>query len=151
MAFPSPPLVLGWRCLNPNLDVRLLVIMPVPVEKLASEKSAKIKMRQEALQTIFFDDLDIFYPRISTIWGKGSFSTATPVINISNEVGLVKVVLISFFGQFAHTPTVAPNCFSLGAICCNFRVVSCPTYGLGSCHFIDSVLSTRHLSDHLRP
>jgi hypothetical protein len=37
----------------------------VAVEKLASEKSAKIKMRQEALQTIFFDHLDIFYPRIS--------------------------------------------------------------------------------------
>ena len=27
----------------------------------------------------------------------------------------------------------------------------CPTYGLGSCHFIDSVLPTRHLSDHVRP
>jgi hypothetical protein len=46
----------------------------VAVEKLASEKSAKIKMRQEALQTIFFNDLDIFYPRISTYLGeKGVF------------------------------------------------------------------------------
>jgi hypothetical protein len=26
-----------------------------------------------------------------------------------------------------------------------------PTYELGSCHFIDSVLPTRHLSDHVRP
>jgi hypothetical protein len=52
------------------LTVRLLVMMPVAVEKLASEKSAKIKTRQEALQTIFFDDLDIFYPRISTCFGK---------------------------------------------------------------------------------
>jgi hypothetical protein len=42
----------------------------VAVEKLASEKSAKIKTRQEALQTIFFDHLDIFYPRISTCSGK---------------------------------------------------------------------------------
>jgi hypothetical protein len=42
----------------------------VAVEKLASEKSAKIKMRQEALQTIFFDDLDIFYRRISTCFRK---------------------------------------------------------------------------------
>jgi hypothetical protein len=50
--------------------MRLLVRMPVAVEKLASEKSAKIKMRQEALQTIFFNDLDIFYPRISTYLGK---------------------------------------------------------------------------------
>jgi hypothetical protein len=47
-----------------------MLINPVAVEKLASEKSAKIKTRQEALQTIFFDDLDIFYPRISTCFGK---------------------------------------------------------------------------------
>jgi hypothetical protein len=48
--------------------------MPVAVEKLASQKSAKIRTRQEALQTIFFDDLDIFYPRISTCFGeKGVF------------------------------------------------------------------------------
>jgi hypothetical protein len=32
-------------------------ITGVAVEKLASEKSAKIKTRQEALQTIFFDHL----------------------------------------------------------------------------------------------
>jgi hypothetical protein len=44
--------------------------MPVAVEKLACEKSAEIKMRQEALQMIFFNDLDIFYPRISTYLGK---------------------------------------------------------------------------------
>jgi hypothetical protein len=44
----------------------------VAVEKLASEKSAKIKTYQEALQTIFFDDLDIFYPRISICFGKNS-------------------------------------------------------------------------------
>jgi hypothetical protein len=57
-----------------NLRVRLVVVRPVAVEKLASEKSAKIKTRQEALQTIFFDDLDIFYPRISTCFGeKGVF------------------------------------------------------------------------------
>jgi hypothetical protein len=43
-----------------------MVIIPVAVEKLAPEKSAKIKTRQEALQTIFFDHLDIFYPGIST-------------------------------------------------------------------------------------
>jgi hypothetical protein len=42
----------------------------VAVEKLASEKSAKIKTRQEALQTIFFDHLDIFYLRISTCFRK---------------------------------------------------------------------------------
>jgi hypothetical protein len=47
-----------------------VVIRPVAVEKLASEKSAKIKTRQEPLQTIFFDHLDIFYPRISTCFRK---------------------------------------------------------------------------------
>jgi hypothetical protein len=50
-----------------------VVITGVPVEKLASEKSAKIKTRQEALRTIFFDDLDIFYPRISTYFGEREF------------------------------------------------------------------------------
>jgi hypothetical protein len=53
-----------------DLTLRLLVIIPVAVEKLASEKSAKIKTRQEALQVIFFDQLDIFYPRISTFFWK---------------------------------------------------------------------------------
>jgi hypothetical protein len=56
------------------LRMRLLVIMPVAVEKLAPEKSAKIKPRQEALQTIFFDHLDISYPGISTcLRKKGGF------------------------------------------------------------------------------
>jgi hypothetical protein len=46
----------------------------VAVEKLAPEKSAKIKTRQEALQTIFFDHLDIFYPGISaSLRKKGVF------------------------------------------------------------------------------
>jgi hypothetical protein len=39
--------------------------MPVAVEKLVSEKSAKIKTRQEALQGIYFDHLDILYLPIS--------------------------------------------------------------------------------------
>jgi hypothetical protein len=38
-----------------------VLINPVAVEKLASEKSAKIKTRQEAPQTIFSSRLDIFY------------------------------------------------------------------------------------------
>jgi hypothetical protein len=60
----------GNPLITTYLTMRLLVINPVAVEKLASEKSAKIKMRQEALQAIFFNDLDIFYPRISTYFGK---------------------------------------------------------------------------------
>jgi hypothetical protein len=43
---------------------------PVAVEKLASEKSAKIKTRQEALQGIYFDHLDIFYLPISANFEK---------------------------------------------------------------------------------
>jgi hypothetical protein len=42
----------------------------VAVEKLASEKSAKIKTRQEAPQTIFSSRLDIFYLRIFAYFEK---------------------------------------------------------------------------------
>jgi hypothetical protein len=65
------------------------VIIPVAVEKLAPEKSAKIKMRQEALQRIFFDHLDIFYPGISTsLRKKGVFqqSPLFPTVNSLNAV-----------------------------------------------------------------
>ena len=47
-----------------------LVITPVAVEKLASEKSAKIKTRQEAPQTIFSSRLDIFHLPISAYFEK---------------------------------------------------------------------------------
>jgi hypothetical protein len=58
----------------------------VAVEKLASEKSAKIKTRQEALRTIFFDHLDIFYPRISTCFTKkGVFQQPPLFATISLE------------------------------------------------------------------
>jgi len=43
---------------------RKLVRTPVAVEKLASQKSAEIESRQDALQTIFSARLDIFYPWI---------------------------------------------------------------------------------------
>jgi hypothetical protein len=59
------------------------VVIPVAVEKLASEKSAKIKTRQEALQTIFFDHLDIFYPRISTCFGKKGVFQQPPLLPTS--------------------------------------------------------------------
>jgi hypothetical protein len=64
-----------------------MLINPVAVEKLAPEKSAKIKTRQEALQRIFFDHLDIFYPGISTsLRKKGVFqqSRLLPTV-IANE------------------------------------------------------------------
>jgi hypothetical protein len=51
-----------------------MLINPVAVEKLASEKSAKIKTRQEAPQTIFPGRLDIFYLPISTDFEKKGLS-----------------------------------------------------------------------------
>jgi hypothetical protein len=52
----------------------------VAVEKLAPEKSAKIKTRQEALQRIFFDHLDIFYPGISTSLRKKGVFQQPPLL-----------------------------------------------------------------------
>jgi hypothetical protein len=52
----------------------------VAVEKLFSTKFAKIKLRQEALQSIFSGRLDIFYPpNFGCLGRKVSFSTATGV------------------------------------------------------------------------
>ena len=49
------------------------------VEKLLPTKFAKIKLRQEALQSIFSGRLDIFYPpNFGCLGRKASFSTATP-------------------------------------------------------------------------
>jgi hypothetical protein len=50
----------------------------VAVEKLASEKSAKIKTRQEAPQTIFPGRLDIFYLPISAYLRKRDFLNSHP-------------------------------------------------------------------------
>jgi hypothetical protein len=61
------------------------VIIPVAVEKLPSEKSAKIKTRQEALQTISFDHLDIFYPRISTCFRKKGVFQQPPLLPTFNS------------------------------------------------------------------
>jgi hypothetical protein len=53
----------------------------VAVEKLLSAKFAKIKSRQDALQTIFSSRLDIFYPpNFGCLGLKASFSTATGVL-----------------------------------------------------------------------
>jgi hypothetical protein len=89
----------------------------VAVEKLASEKSAKIKTRQEALQTIFFDDLDIFYPRISICFGKkGVFQRprlfSTPIRKVvvaqpSNRTP--KRQTFSPSDRLSHLPSPNPN------------------------------------------
>src|ERR1700751_4803697 len=52
------------------LRMRLLVIIPVGVEKLAHSEFAKIGSRQEALQTIFPSRLDIFYHPIFDLFQK---------------------------------------------------------------------------------
>ena len=76
----------------------------------------------------------------------------TPVLDISNEVGLVKSVSLFFYSFRTHSYSCAAPLFLGPALRRNFSgCFPCPTYGLGSCHFIDSVLPTRHLSDHVRP
>jgi hypothetical protein len=73
-------------------------------------------------------------------------------INISNEVGRVKSVSLFFYFFRTHLYSCAVPLLSLTGDAPQFSgCSSCPTYGLGSCHFIVSVLSTRHLSDHVRP
>src|ERR1700720_1011776 len=80
------------------------------------------------------------------------FSTPTPVIDISNEVGRVKRVSLFFYFFRTHLYTRAVPLLSLTGDALQFSVCSsCPTYGLGSCHLIVSVLPTKHLSDHVRP
>jgi hypothetical protein len=60
-----------------------VLITGVAVEKLAHWEFAKIRSRQEALQTISPSFLDIFYHRIFGFFSaKPTFSTATPVRNI---------------------------------------------------------------------
>jgi hypothetical protein len=52
----------------------------VGVEKLLPTKFVKIKLRQEALQSIFSGRRDIFYPpNFGCLGRKASFSTATLV------------------------------------------------------------------------
>jgi hypothetical protein len=71
----------GWQRHNRSLaGYRFLVKSPVAVEKLLLAKFAKIKLRQEAPQSIFSDRVDIFYPpNFGCLRRKGSFSTPTPV------------------------------------------------------------------------
>jgi hypothetical protein len=74
------------------------------------------------------------------------FLVVTGFINISNEVGRVKSVLISFLFP-PGTPLHQRGRVHLSELSCH-----CPTCWLGpsSC-FIDSVLPTKHLFDHFRP
>ena len=64
----------GWPLITHNSGIRrtlrLVVMIPVAVEKLASKKSGKIRTRQEAPQTIFSSRPDIFYLAISAYFEK---------------------------------------------------------------------------------
>ena len=77
----------------------------------------------------------------------------TGFITISNEVGPVKSGLVLFlFLSHTHLHRRGPTLFSGQLLRRNSRVVVPvqPTSSV-SIHFIDSVLPTSHLSDHLRP
>ena len=81
------------------LTVRLLVITPVAVEKLTSKKSAKIKTRQEALQTIFLSRLDIFsLPIFECFQKKGLFQQPrlfSPIVRYNPALEFALVVCLA--------------------------------------------------------
>ena len=80
----------SFRNPNPALQASFLSIVDtgVGVEKLLPAKLAKLKSRQDALQTIFSARLDIFCPPDFGCLGReGSFSTPT---GVSDNVGHVK-------------------------------------------------------------
>ena len=62
------------------------MISGVAVEKLASEKSAKIKTRQEPPQTIFSSHLDIFYLSIFAYFKKkGLFQQPPDLLTVTSK------------------------------------------------------------------
>ena len=88
---PKMKTVCGWRNAElprwPRLGNSHLVKSPVGVEKLLTTKFAKIKVRQEALQSIFLGRRDISYPpNFGCLGRKASFSTATPDFNNNLEL-----------------------------------------------------------------
>jgi hypothetical protein len=93
---------------NPSLCVHLtpapgsLSITGVAVEKLASEKAAKIKTRQDAPQTIFFDHLDIFCPGFSTCFRKkGVFQQPQALPPV---ISFLRLLVISGFLNIYRKP-----------------------------------------------
>ena len=69
----------------------------------------------------------------------------SPVLDISKNAGRVKSFLISLL-FFLHTPLHERGHAHFSELSC-----LCPTCWLGPSCFIDSVLPTKHLSDHCRP
>jgi hypothetical protein len=81
------------------LKMTLVVIIPVAVEKLALHEFAEIASRQEALQTIFLNLLDIFYRPIFDFFQKNRLFQQPPLLS-----------------------TVIPNCSKLLAFSRPFEV-----------------------------
>ena len=75
------------------------------IEKLAHSELAKIGSRQEALQTIFLDLLDIFYPPIFGFVQKNRLFQQPQALSQLTEV-TVKTVANTFKGRRAsrHAP-----------------------------------------------
>jgi hypothetical protein len=57
----------------------------VAVEKLLPAKFAKIKLRQDALQTTFSVFLDIFYPRIFGYFGENGLFQHPQAITLTTD------------------------------------------------------------------
>src|SRR2546421_5985923 len=89
---------------------QLMLLTGVAVEKLSTPKFTKIKLRQEALQSISSGRLDVFYPPNSASFrGKGSFSTPTPDITHQPRVKIVFSVLTC---TIARGPSHAARAFA---------------------------------------
>src|SRR6202158_1237025 len=102
----------------------------VGVEKHLPAKFAKIKLRQEAPQSIFSGRVDIFYlPNFGCLRRKGSFSTATPDCDsygrrrryrVCAQRYLVPPLTIrtAFWLAFSRLHLYAMNCFWMWALTC---------------------------------
>jgi hypothetical protein len=84
--------------------MRLLVGIPVGLEKLSSRKSAEIRSRQEALRTIFLARLDIFYhANFGFLQKKASFSTASSRRLVRKVRVVLDIKWINFRGAVIHS------------------------------------------------
>src|ERR1019366_2685393 len=97
----SPNAWLSWTATRDGRGQ--LTLTGVAVEKLLPTKFAKIKLRQEALQSIFSGRLDIFYPpNFGCLGRKASFSTATGYCNNNRTCTLLVQFLTCRPGGWHH-------------------------------------------------
>ena len=99
------------------------------VEKLAQSEFAKIGSRQEALQTISPNLLDIFYHPIFDCFQKNRVFQQPPLFATSLTKSATSRVFDSFFVPFAQTPALRSPLFPSAGDAPQFSVCSyCPTY-----------------------